>query len=184
MLYPQNGIIAIGSRRTTPTWPVMAAVVSVLMAEPRNTPCGQSKASKTSGITWVRREPKMKPEIGTPSGSSQLGEIEGHCDARTVKREFGCAAGPPPGCQGLPCQSTRPAGAVAVMPSHQGSPDGVIATFVKIVWERTIAVPLGFVFGLVLGATPKNPRSGLIARSWPRASTWIHAMSSPTVHTR
>ncbi len=38
----------MGSRRTTPTLPVMAAVVSVPMAEPRNTPCAQSKASKTS----------------------------------------------------------------------------------------------------------------------------------------
>src|SRR5262245_36071072 len=154
------------------------------MAEPRNTPCGQSKASKTSGITRVRREPKMKPEIGTPSGSSQLGAMDGHCEASTVKREFGCAAGAPPGCQSFPCQSTRPAGGVGVSPSHHGSRDGVIATFVKMVFDRTIAVPLGLVFGLVLGATPKKPRSGLIARNWPRASTWIHAMSSPTVHTR
>ena len=32
---------------------VIAAVVSVLMAEPRNTPCDQSNASNTSGITPV-----------------------------------------------------------------------------------------------------------------------------------
>ena len=155
----------MGSRRTTPTWPVIAAVVSVLMAEPRKTPCGQSNASKTSGITRVRREPKMNPEIGTPSGSSQLGAMDGHCEASTVKRELGCAAGPAPGCQGLPCQSVRPAGGVGVNPSHHGSPDGVVATLVKIVFERTMAVALGFVLGLVLGATPKNPRSGLMARS-------------------
>src|SRR5262249_24553844 len=68
--------------------------------------------------------------------------------------------------------------------SHHGSPDGVSATLVKIVFERTIAVPLEFVLGLVFGATPKNPRSGLIARSWPWASTHIHAMSSPSVHAR
>jgi len=49
MLYPQNGIMAMGSRRTTPTLPVIAAVVSVLMAEPRKTPCDQSNASNTSG---------------------------------------------------------------------------------------------------------------------------------------
>src|SRR5688500_11200533 len=170
----------MGSRRTTPTWPVMAAVVSVLMAEPRNTPCGQSNASKTRGITRVRREPKMNPEIGTPSGSSQLGAMEGHWDASTVKREFGCAAGPAPGCHGCPCQSVRPAGGVDVNPSHHGSPDGVVATFVKIVLERTMAVALGLVLGLVLGATPKNPRSGLMARSCPCLSTWIQAMSSPT----
>src|SRR4029453_6379233 len=173
-----------GSRRTTPTLPVIAAVVSVLMAEPRKTPCGQSNASKTSGITRVRREPKMNPEIGTPSGSSQLGAMDGHCDASTVKRELGCAAGPAPGCQGLPCQSVRPAGGVAVNPSHHGSPAGVVATLVKIVFERTMAIALGLVLGLVLGATPKNPRSGLRARSGPCLSTWIQAMSSPSVHTR
>src|SRR5688572_3028382 len=183
MLYPQNGSMAIGSRRTTPTLPVIAAVVSVLMAEPRKTPWVQSNASKTSGTTAERREPKMRPEIGTPCGSSQCGEIEGHCCARTVKREFGCAAGVP-GFQALPCQSTSPAGGSGVSPSHHGSPEGVSATLVKIVLARTIWVALGFVRGLVFGATPKKPRSGLIARSWPVASMCIHAMSSPTVHAR
>ena len=61
---------------------------------------------------------------------------------------------------------------------------GVTATFVKMVFERTIAVALGLVLGLVFGATPKKPRSGLMARSWPLASTCIQAMSSPTVHAR
>src|SRR5437660_3892566 len=176
--------MAMGSRRTTPTLPVMAAVVSVLIAEPRKTPCAQSKASNTSGITLVRREPKIRPEIGTPCGSSQLGDTDGHCCTGTVKREFGCAAGAPPGCQGRPCQSSRPAGGSGVRPSHHGSPDGVSATLVKMVLERTIAVPLGFVLGLVFGATPKKPRSGLMARSWPWASTHIQAMSSPSVHAR
>src|ERR1043166_2885816 len=228
----------MGSRRTTPTFPVMAAVVSVLMAEPRKTPWVQSNASNTSGITAERREPKINPEIGTPCGSSQLGAIDGHCDASTVNRELGCAAGPlagcrgrpcqssspaggsgvrpshhgspdgvsatlvkivferpiavplgcaagpPAGCHGRPCQSSSPAGGSGVRPSHHGSPDGVSATLVKIVFERTIAVPLGFVLGLVFGATPKKPRSGLMARSWPWASTHIQAMSSPSVHAR
>ena len=100
-----------------------------------------------------------------------------------MKREFGWAAGVP-GFHGWPCQSTSPAGAAGVRPSHHGSPDGVRATLVKIVLARTIRVAFGFVFGLVLGATPKNPLSGLMARSWPCASTCIQAMSSPTVHTR
>src|SRR5262249_59505682 len=75
-------------------------------------------------------------------------------------------------------------GGCGVRPSHHGSPEAGSATLVKIVLLFTIAVAFGFVFGLVFGATPKNPRSGLMARSWPEASTWIHAMSSPTVHTR
>src|SRR5262249_25527209 len=98
---------------TTPTLPVMAAVVSVLIAEPRKTPCAQSNASNTSGITFVRREPKMSPEIGTPSGSSQLGDTDGHCCTGTVKREFGWAAGAVPGVHGRPCQSWRQAGGPA-----------------------------------------------------------------------
>src|SRR5207247_547958 len=174
----------MGTTCSSRTLPVMAAVVSVPMAEPRNTPWGQSKASKTSGTTRARRDPKMKPEMGTPCGSSQLGSIEGHCRTGAVNRELGCAAAAPPGCQALPCQSTSPAGGSASIPSHQGSPDGVNATLVKMVLERTVAIPFGLVSGLVLGATPKKPRSGLIARSWPWASTWIQAMSSPTVHTR
>ena len=36
----------------------------------------------------------------------------------TVKREFGCAAGPLPGVYGLPCQSN--AGVPCSMPSHHG----------------------------------------------------------------
>src|SRR5438093_13346358 len=136
MLKPQNGIIAIGSRRTTPTFPVIAAVVSVLMAEPRKTPCDQSKASNTSGITPVRREPKMTPEIGTPCGSSQFGAIDGHCWARTVKREFGCAAGPSPGFHGRPCQSASPAGTDGLSPSHQGPPSGGLAPFLNMVFGR------------------------------------------------
>ena len=59
-----------------------------------------------------------------------------------------------------------------------------MATLVKIVFERTIAVAFGFVLGLVLGATPKKPRSGLMARSCPVTSTCIQAMSSPTVQAR
>jgi hypothetical protein len=48
---------------------------------------------------------------------------------------------------------------------------GVIATLVKIVFDRTIWMPFGLVAALVLGATPKKPRSGLMARSWPSSST-------------
>ena len=110
--------------------------------------------------------------------------MEGHCCAGTVKRELGCAAGPDPGVHGLPCQSSKPAGGSGPIPSHHGSLDGVRATLVKMVFERTMAAPFGFVLALVLGATPKKPRSGFVARSWPCLSTWIQAMSSPTVHTR
>src|SRR5262245_66639271 len=116
--------MAIGSRRTTPTWPVMAAVVSVLVAEARNTPWFQSKLWKTIGITVERREPKSRAEIGTPCGSSQLGAIEGHWLASTVNRAFGWAAGPLAGSHGRPCQSVRPAGVSGVSPSHHGSPAG------------------------------------------------------------
>src|SRR5580704_19125800 len=94
MLYPQKGSMAIGSRRTMPTFPVAAAVVSLAIVAPTKTPCCQSRASYTSGATRARRPPKMSAEIGTPSGSSQCGEVEGDCLAGTVYLELGCAAGP------------------------------------------------------------------------------------------
>src|SRR5262245_46568805 len=111
MLNPQNGSMAIGSRRTTPTAPDCAAVVSDATEAPTNTPCGQSNACRTSGAVRARRPPNRMAEIGTPCGSSQCDEIDGHCDAGAVKREFGCAAfSLDPFCQSLPRQSMRCAG--------------------------------------------------------------------------
>src|SRR5437667_274652 len=85
------------------------------------------------------------------------------------------------GVQRLPCQSTHSAGASSVMPSHQIPPSGVSATLVKIVFFESEAMALGLVLVEVPGATPKNPASGLMARSRPSASGVIQAMSSPTV---
>ena len=65
----------------------------------------------------------MIAEIGTPCGSSQCGEIDGHCRAGAVKREFGCAAfSLLPRVQGWPCQSVRCSGTSPSMPSHHGQP--------------------------------------------------------------
>src|SRR5271154_2672697 len=122
--------------------------------------------------------------MGTPVGFSQSGSIVGHCDAGAVKRPLGCAAGVVlAGVHEFPRQSIRCAGGVSVIPSHQTPPSSVSATFVKIVFFANVAIAFGFVFVLVPGATPKNPASGLIARSWPLASGLIQAISSPTVQT-
>src|SRR5829696_2068973 len=93
MLYPQNGSIAIGSKRSCPTAPEAAAVVSTDIVEARKTPCSQSNAWWTSGTTVARRPPNRKASIGTPAGSSQAGSKVGQRVTETVKREFGCAAG-------------------------------------------------------------------------------------------
>ena len=61
-----NGSIAIGSRRTTPTAPAAAAVVSDDSVAPMKTPCTQSRASVTSGMVVLRRPPNRIAEIGTP----------------------------------------------------------------------------------------------------------------------
>src|SRR5262249_12293686 len=184
MLYPQNGNMAIGSRRTTPTAPVAAAVVSEATEAPTKTPCFQSKASNTSGAVRARRPPKMKAEIGTPCGSLNFGEIDGHCKAGAVKREFGCAAfSLDPLCHGRPRQSVRRSGTSPSIPSHQGQLSGGTATLVKIEFARRVAMAFGFVFRDVPGATPKNPDSGLMAQRRPSGPGRIHAMSSPTVHT-
>src|SRR5580693_6348870 len=92
MLYPQNGSMAIGSRRTTPTAPAAAAVVSEPIVAPMKTPCVQSEDSSTSGIVVARRPPKMIAEIGTPCGSLAIGESAGLLRMGVVKRLLGCAA--------------------------------------------------------------------------------------------
>ena len=108
MWYPQKGSIANGSRRSLPTAPAAAAVVSEAIVAPMKTPCSHERASYTSGTVAARRPPKRIAEIGTPAGSSHSGAIDGHCAAGTVKRAFGCAAGRPlPGVQGSPCQSVE-----------------------------------------------------------------------------
>src|SRR6476659_1268673 len=92
MLKPQNGSMAIGSRRKTPTLPVAAAVVSDDNVAPRNVPCCQLRDWYTSGTRRCRRAPNSMASMGTPLGFSNSGEIDAHCAAPTVKREFGCAA--------------------------------------------------------------------------------------------
>src|ERR687887_341156 len=102
MLYPQNGNIAIGSRRSCPTLPAAAAVVSLLVVPPRNVPCCQSNDSVTNGTTFARRS-----------------------------------------------QSVNSVGLSSVMPSHQTSPSGVIAQFVKIEFFVIVSIAFGFDFMLV-----------------------------------
>src|ERR1043165_2423486 len=98
--------MANGSRRKLPTAPAWAAVVSLAMIEPRNTPSSHESAARTKGTTEPRRPPNRIAEIGTPAGSSHSGAIVGHCAAGAVNREFGCAAlVPDSGVQSLPSQS-------------------------------------------------------------------------------
>src|SRR5215207_9532958 len=123
--------MAIGSKRSLPTAPCWAAVVSDAMIEPRNTPCSQSYAWVTSGTVDSRRPPNRIAEIGTPAGSSHSAAIDGHCAAGAVKRALGWAAGPSlAGVHGLPFQSVASAGGVPVSPSHHTSPSGVSAVLV------------------------------------------------------
>src|SRR5919107_6012784 len=84
-----NVSIAIGSRRTMPTAPVAAAVVSDDSVAPMNVPCVQSRASVTSGTVVLRRPPKRIASIGTPLGSSYSGARIGHCLIGVQYRLFG-----------------------------------------------------------------------------------------------
>ncbi len=149
------------------------------------TPWVQSVASTTSGTFVARRPPKRMASSGTPCGASQSSAICGHCAARTVKREFGCAAGrPDAGVHGLPSQSVSSAGASSVRPSHHTSPSGRSATFVKMVLPHSVSTAATFVDSPVPGATPKKPASGLMAHRRPSSPGRSHAMSSPSVSTR
>src|SRR5579864_5117456 len=184
MLYPQNGSIANGSRRNSPTVPSAAAVFSEATLAPRNTPWSQSKDSVTSGTVEARRPPNKIAEIGTPAGSSHSGAITGHWSAGVVNRALGWAAGSPeadPGVQSRPFQSIRCAGGSSVRPSHHTSPSSVRATLVKMLLPHMAATALALVFGPVPGATPKNPVSGLMAYRRPSEPNLIQQMSSPMV---
>src|SRR6476646_6904540 len=164
MLYPQNGSIANGSKRSSPTVPAAAAVFSELIVAPRKTPCSQPKASRTSGAPDERRPPNRNASIGTPLGSSHSSAIDGHCAAGVVKRAFGWAAGASDsGVQSLPFQSIACAGASPVIPSHPMSPSSVRAQLVKIEFRSTVSMAFGLVLCDVVGATPKKPASGLTA---------------------
>src|SRR5262249_22448662 len=174
--------MAIGSCRSVPTEPAAAAVVSLLMIEPRNVPCRHDSASFTSGTVPARRPPNRIAEIGTPAGSCHSGAITGHWLAGTQKRAFGCAALRPLfGVHGRRNQSVAAAGGASLMSSHHTSPSAVSAQFVNTVFFSIVAMAFRFDFMLVPGATPKNPASGLIAYRRPSAPNFIHAMSSPMV---
>src|ERR671916_3159693 len=164
-----NGSIANGSRRTTPTAPVAAAVVSDDSVAPMNTPWFQSRASVTSGIVVFRRPPNRIAEIGTPLGSSYSGARIGHWVIGVQKRLFGWLEGSAEsGVQSRPFQSVRWAGGSSVIPSHQMSPSSVRATLVKIELPlATVRIALALVFQPVPGATPKKPYSGFSAYSRP-----------------
>src|SRR6266851_2273308 len=175
--------MAIGSRRVIPTSPVAAAVVSLAIVAPTNTPCCQSNDSYTSGATRALRPPKMNAEIGTPSGASHFGEMLGDCCAGTVYRAFGCAAAPLDGSHASPFQLINPVGASVPIPSHHSSRSEVIATFVNSVFLCSAPITFWLVFIPVPGATPKNPASGLIACKYPSSPIFIQEISSPTVQT-
>ena len=100
--------MAIGSRRTTPTFPAAAAVVSEERVAPRYTPWFQSRASVTNGMVVARRPPNRIAEIGTPFGSSHSRATIGHWSIGVQNREFGCADGSSdPGVQSRLRQSVR-----------------------------------------------------------------------------
>src|ERR1700727_1954898 len=150
--------MAMGSRRNRPSFPVIAAVVSLLAVAPINVPCCQLKASVTNGTIPARLPPNKIASMGTPLGSSHSGAITGHCAAAQVNREFGCAAfRPDSGVQGRRSQSINFAGLASVIPSHQTSPSIVMAQLVKMEFLVTLNMAFAFDFMLVPGATPKKP---------------------------
>src|SRR4051794_26607032 len=179
-----NGSIAIGSRRTTPTWPTAAAVVSDDRVAPMYTPWVQSRASVTSGTVVLRRPPNRIASIGTPCGSSYSSARIGHCLIGVQNRLFGWDESRSlSGVQSLPFQSVRWAGG-APMPSHQMSPSSVSATLVNTELPLSrVRIAFGLVFQSVPGATPNSPYSGLTAYRRPSSPNRIQAMSSPRVST-
>ncbi len=148
--------MAIGSRRTTPTALVAAAVVSEPMVAPRYTPWVQLKDWSTSGTVLARRPPKMMALMGTPRGSLANREMAGLLAMGAVNRLFGWAAlSGLPFFQTSPFQSMQVSGAGSSCPSHQTSPLSVRATLVKNVSLVMLAMAFLLVFVFVPGTTPK-----------------------------
>src|SRR3954466_4711173 len=87
--------MAKGSRRSLPTAPAAAAVVSEAMIETRNTPCSQSKDWWIRGTVDERRPPTRMAEIGTPLGSCHSDAIPGSWAAGGVNRVLGGGGGKP-----------------------------------------------------------------------------------------
>ena len=79
----------MGSRRTTPTAPAAAAVVSEAMMEPTKAPFCQDVDWYTRGAVFARRPPNTIAEIGTPAGLANSEEMQGQLIAFAVKRELG-----------------------------------------------------------------------------------------------
>src|SRR2546423_3510025 len=139
--------MAIGSRRTTPTAPVVAAVVSAPAVAPRYTPSVQLKDWRTSGTVVERRPPKRMAEIGTPFGSIANRDSAGLLVIGAVKRLFGCAAySREPLDHGRPRQSVRRSGTSPSMPSHHTSSSGVRATLVKNASRSSVRIAFGLVW--------------------------------------
>src|SRR5262249_61493775 len=131
----------MGSGRTTPTAPLCAAVVSDATEAATKTPCAQSRASNTSGATRARRPPKRKALIGTPCGSSQRGEIDGHWRAGAVERAVGGAAlSVLPPLQGWPRPSVSSAGPPPPQPPPPGQPALVPPPLVEMGGARDPAI--------------------------------------------
>src|SRR6478752_8424259 len=101
-----NGSMAIGSRRTTPTAPVAAAVVSLERVAPMKTPCCQSLDWVTRGMVVFRRPPNRIAEIGTPPGWKYSSAMIGHWVMGVQNREFGWLDGSPAEASLLPSEST------------------------------------------------------------------------------
>src|SRR5258708_5837226 len=130
----------------------------------------------------ARRPPKMMALMGTPFGSFASFASIGLLFIGAAKRLLACAAFSfESGVHLLPRQSRHSSGTGPSFPSHQTSPSGVRATFVKMVSRAMVLTALGLDFEFVPGTTPKYPASGLMAYRRPSGPGFIHAMSSPTV---
>src|SRR5882672_1025319 len=104
----------------------------------------------------ARRPPKMIALIGTPCGSLAIGSSEGLLIIGAAKRLLACAAFSfESGVHLLPRQSRHSFGTSPSLPSHQTSPSGVSATFVKIVSRAMVCTAVGLDLEFVPGTTPK-----------------------------
>jgi hypothetical protein len=135
-------------------------------------------------FTAHRRPPNRKAATSArPWGLPSSGSMVGHFAAG---RGEAASSGAPPGGRSRassPGPSSRSGGRAArrSCPPTTRRRRRSARQLVKMQLACSVAMAFGLVFSEVPGATPKNPASGLIARSTPSAPGLIQAMSSPTV---
>ena len=155
---PDYGWASVPPESEEPVEPFSLPYPAPVRVEPAGDPVIRSPATIRQPATGMPGLWSWTDELGEPAVAAAT-----RIDLRDIEISRGCISAltlcaafrPESGVQGCPCQSVSFAGGSFVIPSHQTSPSGVRATFVKIQFLVSVAIAFGFDSIEVPGATPK-----------------------------